>query len=245
MKFTVSKRSNVISIMQHQARSQVYAATAQVEGYWNALYDRKTLPRRADVDPRALESALEYTFILQHIAPGIARFRVAGQHLTQLMGLDVRGMPLTAMFDPAARIELSRIVQTVVTDPCICEVFIQSAGTFGRGVLTGKLFLAPLLDEAGQMTRILGCFQTNGTIGRQPRRFSITEIRTKSLSNVPNEYASLAIEPKKLGFAEPATRFATRENKHSAGDKQIPARQNVKKEPDEKRPVLKLVVSET
>ena len=59
------------------------------------------MPRRAEIDPRGIENALEYAFILERIAPGMARIRLAGIHLSDLMGMEVRGMPLTSFIDAA------------------------------------------------------------------------------------------------------------------------------------------------
>lgn len=56
-----------------------------VMDYWESMRDGDALPRRADIDPRRIEGALPYAFILEEIAPGLARFRVAGWHLNDLM----------------------------------------------------------------------------------------------------------------------------------------------------------------
>ena len=173
---------NIIQLYRSRAHAATFPAVAQVEGYWHGLCFGSPLPHRRDIDPRGMEQALAFAFVLERVAPGVCRFRIAGQHLNELMGLDVRGMPLTAMFTVQARRDISRIVETVCAEPCIKEVFIKGGKSIGRGELAGKIFLAPLLDEAGQVTRILGCLQTNGTIGRQPRRFAITEVYTKDLN---------------------------------------------------------------
>ncbi len=41
-----------------------YPAIAQVDAYWEALRNGRLMPERAEVDPRGLECALEYAFIL-------------------------------------------------------------------------------------------------------------------------------------------------------------------------------------
>ena len=55
---------------------------AQMRAYWEGLRADRLVPQRAEVDPRGIERALEYAFILDRIAPGIGRFRLAGMHLT-------------------------------------------------------------------------------------------------------------------------------------------------------------------
>ena len=62
----------------------------QAEAYWTALLTGEGVPMRSQIDPRGLENILEYTFILERIAPGLARFRLAGSHLNNLAGMEVR-----------------------------------------------------------------------------------------------------------------------------------------------------------
>ncbi|MFC3118128.1 PAS domain-containing protein [Jhaorihella thermophila] len=80
----------------------------QAEAYWIALSENGTIPRRTQIDPRALENILPQTFILERIAPGLARFRLAGQHLCALAGMEVRGMPFFGLFLPRLRALASR-----------------------------------------------------------------------------------------------------------------------------------------
>ncbi len=41
----------------------------QAEAYWTALLTGNAVPMRSQIDPRGLENILEYTFILERIAP--------------------------------------------------------------------------------------------------------------------------------------------------------------------------------
>ena len=85
----------VVSLNNYRQAS-FYNPIAEVEAYWEALRGSRLMPTRAEIDPRGIEQALEYAFIVERIAPGIARLRIAGSHLNELMGMEVRGMPLTA-----------------------------------------------------------------------------------------------------------------------------------------------------
>ena len=109
------KSQNVIEMSDHHPESG-YAAIAQVEAYWEALRGTRIVPKRSEIDPRGIEGALENAFIVERVAPGIARLRIAGSHLNDLMGMEVRGMPLTALFNPGA--------STCWTgnSPCCCPV---------------------------------------------------------------------------------------------------------------------------
>ena len=58
--------------------------------YWQSLRRGRAVPARADVEPHGISRALDYAFVLERIAPGAARFRLAGRHLIDLMGMEVR-----------------------------------------------------------------------------------------------------------------------------------------------------------
>ncbi len=185
-----------------------FAAVAQVEAYWHGLCEGMSLPNRQDIKPKGLDMALNNAFVLERIAPCVFRFRIAGQHLCELMGLDVSGMPISAMFMPDARDQIGKEIEEICAEPGIKEVQICAGRSLGRGALKGKLLLMPLLDEAGEITRILGCLQTSGHIGRQPRRFSIGEVLHKEIT-FPTKSRQYPVKNlKHPAFAETAAEFA-------------------------------------
>ncbi len=172
---------NIFRLGRRNTEKPRFDAVEILETYWQSLHDGRTLPRRAQIDPRDLGSVLEYAFILERIAPGVGRFRLAGNHLTELMGLEVRGMPATAIFLPEARREIAQVFEKTCQQPAISVLDVAAAAGLGRAALRGQMLLTPLLDEAGHVSRVLGCVQASGSIGRQPRRFSITGVRVRRL----------------------------------------------------------------
>jgi hypothetical protein len=68
---------------------------AELRAYWEALREGEMLPRRDRVDPRGIAGALEHSFLIERIAPGVARFRISGMVFNDLMGMDIRGMPMS------------------------------------------------------------------------------------------------------------------------------------------------------
>lgn len=153
-----------------------FPAISLVEAYWHGIRNNRAVPQRTDIDPRGLSHSLEYAFILERIAPGVARFRLAGAHLTDLMGMEVRGMPLSAMFLPDTRGRLGEVLESVFADPRLVTMTLHAEKGIGRGELEAQILLTPLKSDLGDVNRILGCFQSTGEIGRQPRRFSIGEV---------------------------------------------------------------------
>ncbi len=172
----------------------------QAEAYWTALLSGDGVPMRSQIDPRGLENVLEYTFILERIAPGLARFRLAGSHLNKLAGMEVRGMPLTAFFSSDARAQVKDVLEQVFAKPAIVELGLVSNGALGRPRLQARMILLPLKSDLGDVSRVMGVMVSDGTIGPTPRRFSIADTRLKPVSEVqaPTTPEQQTIE----GFAE-------------------------------------------
>ena len=163
---------NVVSMSDYQPETG-YTAIAQIEAYWEALRGNRLLPKRSEIDPRGIEAALEYAFIVERIAPGIARLRVAGSHLSDLMGMEVRGMPLTAFFAPNARRQIADGLEEVSQMPATNNLRLTSPGSSGRAALDARMILLPLKSDLGDVSRLLGCFVSHGEIGQAPRRFDL------------------------------------------------------------------------
>lgn len=145
-----------------------------VRGYWEALREQGGVPRRDRIDPRGLADHLDKVFLVERIAKGQARFRLAGMHLNDMLGMDVRGMPLSSLFEPVARTKLAAELEQVFDAPSILEIWLEAERGTGRPALSGRMLLLPLVGSAGEPDLALGCFVTEGAIGRQPRRFAVS-----------------------------------------------------------------------
>lgn len=217
------KAQNVVSMSQYQPESG-YAAISQVEAYWEALRGTRLMPKRSEIDPRGIETALEYAFILERIAPGIARLRVAGSHLTDLMGMEVRGMPLTTFFLPDDRRSVSNLLEEVFQGPGVSSLRLEAAGAAGRPPLEARMLLMPLKSDLGDVSRALGCLISKGDIGEVPRRFALHSQNLRSLTppdaSLPVDDPSLRppLPPRPVqvstpGFQAPATSFEGKDKK--------------------------------
>lgn len=153
-----------------------FAMLAEVRAYWEGLRSAGDLPRRDEIDPRGIAGALENTFLLERVAPGVARFRLAGMQMHDLMGMDVRGMPLTALIDPAARARMSEQLETVFAGPGTLEVWLEAERGLGRPALEARMLLLPLTGLRGTTDLALGCLAIHGALGRAPRRFAISGV---------------------------------------------------------------------
>ncbi|MCV2892369.1 PAS domain-containing protein [Lentibacter sp. XHP0401] len=162
----------VLDIMNRLSLKQ-YDACTLVETYWDNLRAQGELPLRAQIDPRGIEDALNYAFILESIGAGHARVRIAGMHLNELMGMEVRGMPISSFITPASREAFARVLVSLLNSPAKMQLSLQAEGT----ALEARLLLLPLQDDEGQVNRILGCFETKGSAGAAPHRFSLVDVK--------------------------------------------------------------------
>ncbi len=171
---------------------------AQMEAYWAALPRAGTVPRRADVDPRGVEQLLANAVILERVAPGVARFRIAGGHLTDLAGMEVRGMPVTALFAASSRPDMGAALTDLFDRPAIVQARLTGEpGRFARAV-RGQMLLLPLCLENGEVSRAMGAVITDATAGSDPQKLTLSDLTIRPLS--PAGYSA---EPEAAGaFAE-------------------------------------------
>lgn len=177
-----SKKDAPIVDMTARQDSIRFAALSQIDGYWEALRGTRLMPLRSEIDPRGMKGALEHCFVLERIAPGLARLRVAGSHLGDLMGMEVRGMPISSFITSGAREQFGKALEEVFERPAKAVVTLSAETSFGRPPLRAKMILMPVRSDLGDTSRILGGFMTDGDIGRVPRRFNIENIEMQPIT---------------------------------------------------------------
>lgn len=200
-------QQNIVHMSHYQPHSG-YAPLSLVEAYWDALRQGREMPKRAEIDPRGIETALEYAFILERVAPGVARLRIAGSHLHDLMGMEARGMPLTSFFEQEVRTQVAGILEEVFQTPATAEVRMCSTASIGQPALDARMVLLPLKSDLGDVSRILGCMVAVGDIGSMPRRFDLRGVDINRLGNRKPTPAAVPA-PVQQGFAEPKSDFTS------------------------------------
>lgn len=178
----------------------------QAEAYWSALREGAGIPRRTQIDPRGLENILEYAFILELIAPGIARFRLAGQHLNRAAGMEVRGMPLTAFFVPSARDAIAEALEQVFGTPAIAELALTGEPRFAQPASEAHMIMLPLKSDLGEISRALGVLVSNTRPDRGPARFEVSQTTFRPVGGLRYALPDTSHQDQTLGFAEPRPR---------------------------------------
>lgn len=209
---------NVVPLMDAGGDGMRFPVLQNVESYWDSLRGERPVPDRSELDPRRIQPALSCAFILERLAPGVARFRLAGTHLNDLMGMEVRGMPLTSFFLPESRRRVSAALEQVFDHPAKAWITLAGDRGIGKPPLDACLLLLPLRSDAGDVTRALGCLSTLGPVGRTPRRFDVrstvvSPILGDGSVQVPDRVPEAWPESREVtlqdvsGFAEPLRSF--------------------------------------
>ncbi len=141
--------------------------------HWASLPRTGLAPNRADLDPQAIAQALPHVFVAELVAPNVARLRLVGHALEDLMDMDLRGMPLSALFTADARPVLATAFEQVGRGARVL-LPLRAERAWGMAELTAQLALLPLCDAHGAITRVLGVLECTGDAGRTPRRFAIS-----------------------------------------------------------------------
>jgi hypothetical protein len=179
----------------------------EIREYWDGIRKGRAIPARSDVDPRGIARTLDYAFILERIAPGAGRLRLAGRHLIDLMGMEVRGMPVCAFLNTSSRGRFSDVLESVFKAPQMARLTLQGKPDYGRPQLNAQMLLLPLRSDLGDVTRALGCLVAEGDTGIAPRRF---DILADEVMPIIEGGTTVKPSPSAIGFAEGRADFKPR-----------------------------------
>ncbi len=210
MSFAQEQFGTVISLKAYRRGRNEPRPLAQVEAYWHALYSRGGIPERAAVDPRGIDSALAHAFVVERVAQDVMRLRVAGRALCEQMGMELRGMPLSALFAPSCREDLNALMPTIFDRPALCHMELGAKSGLVQCALRARMVMLPLRGHTGAITHALGAIemaQQTEQSTKTPRRFDqmtthLRPVRVQKASTRHSEQADI-----RRGFSDPASQF--------------------------------------
>ncbi|MBF9033784.1 PAS domain-containing protein [Rhodobacterales bacterium HKCCE2091] len=165
-----ARPADVIAFVPKGGPRMAHPTIGQVTRYWDGLRHGRLVPTREEIDPREIQEALPYSFILDRPRPGTVRFRLSGMHLNHVLGMEARGMPVRAICEVDYRKRLMEQVEAVFEDPALVEIELRAdRGVFGA--LRATMALLPLRSGPGRIDRALGVFITDGEVLDAPTRF--------------------------------------------------------------------------
>lgn len=143
--------------------------------YWNSLRTDGPVPKRSAVKPLELGALLDYAFVVEHNPFCGAKFRVVGTSVTDLLGIDVRGMPVGALLTPSVRSRFVDPLKSVFQGPSTLTARFISSAENSNDVVTSSAMFLPMANESGDVTCALGCWVTDGALGAAPRHFDVLD----------------------------------------------------------------------
>ncbi|MFW5641168.1 MAG: PAS domain-containing protein, partial [Roseicyclus sp.] len=128
-------------------------------GYWDSLRGTRLVPPRMALDPAQMRPHLQNAAILEAPQPGTVRIRLAGARINALMGMEVRGMPLRALFDLADRGRITDAAEEALAAPMALIVDARApAPRYGVGreeEIRAQIAILPMTDNDLATTRAL------------------------------------------------------------------------------------------
>ena len=124
--------------------------------YWNSLSEGDRPPYRRDIEPHRIKPVLPNTFILQFLDPDHIVFRLAGTRICEIYGREFRDQNFLKMWDENAERGIQMLVDKVLSSET-AGLIDYVAETFDKTRIQSEILLLPLRDEAGDITRLLGC----------------------------------------------------------------------------------------
>jgi hypothetical protein len=168
-----------MSLIDETLRLHGDRALRTLVAYWHGLAAQGNPPHWSEVDPAAIQDALEYAFLADRLGHSHARLRVAGGSVVQLFGQEATGRPLSGLLSPEARPAFDAVMRRCFA---VGRPLALRLGASRRDV-TGCMVLFPLRGDRGGVTQLLGALVMSGTPGPAPVRFDFVEIEERGVSD--------------------------------------------------------------
>lgn len=180
-----------------QDRPADATAIDEVLHYWQSLRRGRLVPARADLDPGVLGPWLNMAGVIEQAAGGRIRFRLGGQGLSALLGVEARGMPLRALFAVGTRARLQELAAQVFATPATLTMTLVAAPRVAEArPVQVPMAILPLLDGTGSITRALVCLEARAALqAERPARFHIRQARLSPLKAREADGPSLRVIP--------------------------------------------------
>lgn len=187
MRGFTGRSGQFFTLLQGGVPTKPAPAFAQAEAYWLALRgEGRLLPERSRFDPRGLADILDHLMLLERIAPGQLRVRLAGQSVRDLFGLSPEGMPVTALISPESRGAVAARMEEVFRRPAILEMELSTPAGLLRQAVATRLLVLPMTGRDGTCDRALACMISDAAPSGRVLRFGLESCRFREVPGVEN-----------------------------------------------------------
>lgn len=130
-------------------------ATQELFAYWNSQRGSRIAPRRTDIEPGAIGSALPDTFILDYDEPAGHPFRLAGTRVCAIFGRELKSQPFSGLWAQDSR-DAARGLMAVIAHESAGAVASVTGETDDTKSIALELLLLPLTIGGRFPARLLG-----------------------------------------------------------------------------------------
>lgn len=123
--------------------------------YWNAVRGEQATPRRFEIEPAKIASILPWTFILERIDSDAFRFRLAGTHVCDTFGVELRGTNFLDGWSTLDRLAIVRHMAALTKHGAVLSIYLEAAPN-GRPSSQFEALLLPLRHTDDKIDRVLG-----------------------------------------------------------------------------------------
>lgn len=166
--------------MRHQTTKALHA-------YWEELRDGRFTPLRSEVEPTEISALLPNTFILERNGGEEARFRMTGDAVCDLIGIELNGMNLGSIWADASRGRISQLIEGVTSAPATGVVAGKSPAVGAIDGTLAEFCFLPLRADSGEINRIIGsAVVVEGERvwrGPEPRLFNALDLRLSAIQS--------------------------------------------------------------
>ncbi|OCJ68966.1 PAS domain-containing protein [Agrobacterium tumefaciens] len=131
-------------------------AGLEIYAYWDTLRGNKPAPRREDFDPTKLKHHLGDLFILVDKGERTPFFRLAGTHLCDLFGRELRDSPFSDLWPAASATFPCRVARGILQHQLPVVYDIEAEDDHGAAPLAFEMLLLPLSSDNYTAPRLLG-----------------------------------------------------------------------------------------
>lgn len=161
--------------------SMIHSEIRLLHDYWQGLRDGRSVPYRAEIDPRDMRCNARNLFILEDLGNGNLRFRLAGTGLVEAFGMELRGMSARTLMEGRARESFAALIEETLAEPGIG--YARLAAATGEDDVW-EVLLLPLRSDFGAIDRVLGSLHPVSGRPRPSRdrlRFRIEDMSIRPL----------------------------------------------------------------
>ena len=123
--------------------------------YWNRRRGDRPAPTRSDIEPSDIRRLLPSVFICEVAKGDEMMFRLAGTGVCSLMGKELKGSPLTALWFRDGRRNANRAALAVAFRAAPVVKSLEGLSKGGR-VLQAELLMLPVTGPSGLHDRLVG-----------------------------------------------------------------------------------------